>query len=95
MCILSYLLAESNYDDVALPIEEIGLSFEISTKQALALLMVSLPVLFERLPTTNGRYLGHVKLNALATLNSLSLEMIDLIQAKIDEWRATHRFLPE
>ncbi len=28
----------------ALPIEEIGLSFEISTKQALALLMVSLPV---------------------------------------------------
>ena len=45
------------------------------------------PVLFERLPTTNGRYLGHVKLNALATLNSLSLEMIDLIQAKIDEWR--------
>ena len=28
----------------ALPVEEIGLSFEISTKQALALLMVSLPV---------------------------------------------------
>ena len=28
----------------ALPIEEIGLSFEVSTKQALALLMVSLPV---------------------------------------------------
>ena len=28
----------------ALPIEEIGLSFEISTKQAIALLMVSLPV---------------------------------------------------
>lgn len=45
------------------------------------------PVLFERLPTTNGRHLGHVRLNALATLNSLSLEMIDLIQAKIDEWR--------
>ena len=45
------------------------------------------PVLFERLPTTNGRTLGHVRLNALATLNSLSLEMIDLIQAKIDEWR--------
>ena len=45
------------------------------------------PVLFERLPTTSGMTLGHVRLNALATLNSLSLEMIDLIQAKIDEWR--------
>ena len=45
------------------------------------------PVLFERLPTTNGRHLGHVRLERATTLNSLSLEMIDLIQAKIDEWR--------
>ena len=35
----------------ALPIEEIGLSFEISTKQALALLMVSLPCLLYTSPS--------------------------------------------
>ena len=35
-----------------------------------------------------GRALGHITLNAEATLNSLSLEMIDLIQAALDRWRS-------
>ena len=45
------------------------------------------PVLFERIALTQGGELGRITLNALATLNSLSLEMIDLIQAQIDAWR--------
>lgn len=35
-----------------------------------------------------GFALGHITLNAEATLNSLSLEMIDLIQAALDRWRS-------
>jgi len=45
------------------------------------------PVLFERVALANGGEIGRITLNALATLNSLSLEMIDLIQAQIDAWR--------
>jgi enoyl-CoA hydratase/carnithine racemase len=40
------------------------------------------PVLFERVALANGGEMGRITLNALATLNSLSLEMIDLIQAQ-------------
>ncbi|MEM9254012.1 MAG: enoyl-CoA hydratase/isomerase family protein [Pseudomonadota bacterium] len=43
-------------------------------------------VLFEELPAANGK-LGRVTLNVPGTLNSLTLEMVDLLQAQLDAWR--------
>jgi len=43
-------------------------------------------VLFEELPAGNGKRVGVVQLNAEKSLNSLSLAMTDLIQARITEW---------
>jgi len=43
------------------------------------------PVLFEELPAASGK-LGRITLNVEATLNSLTLEMVDLLQAKLDAW---------
>ena len=45
-------------------------------------------VLVNERPLGQGVVLGHITLNAEATLNSLSLEMIDLIQAALDRWRS-------
>ena len=45
-------------------------------------------VLVNERPLGQGVALGHITLNAEATLNSLSLEMIDLIQAALDRWRS-------
>ncbi len=49
-------------------------------------------VLFEHLPAsqaaTAGAYVGVATLNAPASLNSLTLDMIDLLGPKLDEWRA-------
>lgn len=45
------------------------------------------PVLFERLPAANGAAVGLLTLNAENTLNALSLEMVDLMQAQLSEWR--------
>ena len=47
---------------------------------------MSSPVLFEELPAA-GRKLGRITLNVEATLNSLTLEMVDLLQEKLDLWR--------
>lgn len=44
-------------------------------------------VLFETLATDNGRQLGIVTLNVPATLNSLSLAMIDLLTPQLLQWR--------
>lgn len=44
------------------------------------------PILFEELPA-GERKLGRVTLNVAATLNSLNLEMVDLLQAQLDAWR--------
>lgn len=44
------------------------------------------PVLFEELPAAD-RILVRVTLNVPATLNSLTLEMVDQLQAKLDIWR--------
>lgn len=45
------------------------------------------PVLFEEFSAAAGK-IGHVTLNAEATLNSLTLEMVDLLQAQLDAWAA-------
>ena len=44
------------------------------------------PILFEELPG-GARKLGRVTLSVAATLNSLTLEMVDLLQARLDAWR--------
>lgn len=54
-------------------------------------------VLFESLPATaaatQGAYVGVATLNAPASLNSLTLDMIDLLGPKLDEWRADPKLL--
>ena len=47
---------------------------------------MSAPVLFEKLPAA-GRGLGRITLNVESTLNSLTLEMVDLLQVQLDAWR--------
>ena len=46
---------------------------------------MSSPVLFEELAAAGGK-LGRITLNVEATLNSLTLEMVDLLQAQLDTW---------
>lgn len=48
--------------------------------------MSEAPILFEELPA-GERKLGRVTLSVAATLNSLTLEMVDLLQAQLDCWR--------
>ena len=44
-------------------------------------------VLFERLPAKDGGYVELATLNAPATLNSLTLEMIDVLTPRLEAWR--------
>lgn len=44
-------------------------------------------LLVEELPTSNGKRIGQLTLNSPATLNSLSLEMIDLMLAQLRDWQ--------
>ncbi len=53
------------------------------------IIMASDSVLFSQYTLPGGRILAHAELNVPSTLNSLSLEMIDLLQPKLDEWAAT------
>lgn len=46
---------------------------------------MSSPVLFEEVPAAAGK-LGRITLSVEATLNSLTLEMVDLLQAQLDAW---------
>ena len=48
--------------------------------------MSAAPILFEEL-SCGDRVLMRVTLNVPATLNSLTLEMVDQLQAKLDLWR--------
>lgn len=48
--------------------------------------MSEAPILFQELPA-GTRKLGRVTLNVAATLNSLTLEMVDLLQAQLDAWQ--------
>ena len=43
-------------------------------------------VLFEELSTVNSKKIGLITINTEQTLNSLSLDMVDLIQPKLSEW---------
>lgn len=52
-------------------------------------MMGSDSVLFSQIILPGGRLLAHAELNVPSTLNSLSLEMIDLLQPKLDEWAHT------
>ena len=49
-------------------------------------LMTSTCIVVNEYVLPNGRRLAHAELNVPATLNSLSLEMIDLLQPAIDGW---------
>ncbi|MBV0934392.1 enoyl-CoA hydratase/isomerase family protein [Marinobacterium weihaiense] len=44
-------------------------------------------VLFTEHTTRDGQIIGEIRLNAEKSLNALTLEMIDLIQPKLDAWR--------
>lgn len=48
--------------------------------------MSAAPIIFEELVAGSGK-LGRVTLNVAATLNSLTLEMVDQLQARLDLWR--------
>lgn len=50
--------------------------------------MTEQPVLFEEIPTQGGKTIGIATLNVERTLNSLSLEMIDLLTPKLKAWQA-------
>lgn len=45
-------------------------------------------VLFNEFPTQDGKKIVEIRLNSERTLNSLTLEMIDLIQPKLDQWKS-------
>lgn len=45
-------------------------------------------VLFENIGTANGKFIGQATLNVEATLNSLTLEMVDLLLAKLAIWQS-------
>lgn len=48
--------------------------------------MAELPVLFEELAATGGKKIGLATLNAEKSLNSLNLQMIDLLQERFNAW---------
>ena len=48
--------------------------------------MSDAPIVFAELDAGSGK-LGRVTLSVAATLNSLTLEMVDLLQAQLDAWR--------
>jgi enoyl-CoA hydratase/carnithine racemase len=50
------------------------------------LLMSGADILFEEVPAAAGK-VGRVTLNVPATLNSLTLDMVDLLQEQLDAWR--------
>jgi enoyl-CoA hydratase/carnithine racemase len=47
--------------------------------------MSDAPILFQELSAGSGK-LGLVTLNVAATLNSLTLQMVDMLQEKLDAW---------
>lgn len=47
---------------------------------------MSTPVLFETFPTASGHLWGRATLNVPASLNALSLEMVDLLDSRLNAW---------
>jgi enoyl-CoA hydratase/carnithine racemase len=50
-------------------------------------------VRFNEYPTQDGKWLAEICLNAEGSLHALSLEMIDLIQPKLEQWRHDERIV--
>ena len=50
--------------------------------------MTAAPVLFNELSAQGGQRIGEIILNIPATLNSLTLEMVELMLARLDKWEA-------
>jgi enoyl-CoA hydratase/carnithine racemase len=48
-------------------------------------LLMSEPILFQELEAASGK-VGRITLSVAATLNSLTLEMVDLLQVQLDAW---------
>ena len=48
---------------------------------------MSSPVLFDQLPCGNGQAIGRARLNVEATLNSLTLVMVDLLSEQLLKWQ--------
>ncbi len=48
--------------------------------------MPETPILFDELAAASGR-IGRVTLNVPATLNALTLDMVDLLQERLNQWR--------
>ena len=46
------------------------------------------PVIFSKILTASGHHFGRATLNAPASLNALSLEMVDLLAPQLDQWAA-------
>ncbi len=46
------------------------------------------PVLFKSIATANGKFIGQAVLNVEGTLNSLTLEMVDLLSAQLALWQS-------
>jgi len=46
------------------------------------------PVLFDTIPTASGHRFGRATLNAPASLNALSLDMVDRLAPQLDRWAA-------
>lgn len=44
-------------------------------------------ILVEKLPTTQGQFIGQLTLNSPATLNALTLDMIDLMLEQLHQWQ--------
>ena len=53
-------------------------------------LMSDAIAVFEELSTANSKSIGMITINAEQTLNSLSLDMVDLIQAKLSDWESNN-----
>jgi enoyl-CoA hydratase/carnithine racemase len=53
--------------------------------------MTEAPVLFDTLPTASGHLFGRATLNAPASLNALSLAMVDLLALQLAAWAADDR----
>jgi len=54
---------------------------------------MSSPVLFDQLPCANGRLIGRATLSVEATLNSLTLEMVDLLSEQLLKWQGDNNIV--
>lgn len=51
------------------------------------------PILFTELPAGGNSKIGRATLNVAATLNSLTLDMVDMLQQRLDQWAADEQLV--